>query len=218
MLRDLKDILNAVQNIAEQYYQDNKRLKQKIEQLRNGEENKYKKLQENYKNNINSLKDEVKQLKEEKEKLEKEKEDKDNKIEKLKGIIKKQNEKINKNDAEIDKLKKKLESTSKEKSDNEIDSQLKPPVQPAEEMKADLNNSAKENEINKEQQAINDDITGDKPQEQPDSLEPEATAQDDKDNDNIECNNSSEQSNDNTNTLENNFKNENQKPVDLKRI
>lgn len=34
MLMDLKDILNAVQNIAEQYYQENKKLEQEVCELK----------------------------------------------------------------------------------------------------------------------------------------------------------------------------------------
>ena len=134
--------------------------------------------------------------------MEKEKQEQENEIQKKENEIKKLKktngeltEEIDKKKAEIKKLKKKPESTNEEKNENGIDSQSEPPVQPAEEMKAALDNGASENGINEGQETANDDITEGNSQEQIASPEPVATVPDDKDNNDTECGNGSEQSN-----------------------
>ena len=61
MLMDLKDILNAVQNIAEQYYQENKKLEQKVQEY--GQQ--IDQLQEEYNNSLNEEKNKYERLEQE---------------------------------------------------------------------------------------------------------------------------------------------------------
>lgn len=58
---DLKDILNAVQNIAEQYYQENKKLEQKVQEL----EGKNKLLQRELEDKDEEYGQQIDQLQEE---------------------------------------------------------------------------------------------------------------------------------------------------------
>ena len=77
MLMDLKDILNAVQNIAEQYYQENKKLEQEVHELE--EKNIF--LQRELENKDEEYSQEIDQLQEEYDNRLKEKESKYERLE-----------------------------------------------------------------------------------------------------------------------------------------
>ena len=106
MLMDLKDILNAVQNIAEQYYQENKSLEQEIQkqkeilatqsekykQQMEHEENKYKELQGQYRQEKEAINEKLqclvdikRRLEEKEKKLDHEKSLYDDKNKELEG-------------------------------------------------------------------------------------------------------------------------------------